>query len=106
MIDAAEERSVATCDILYAYIQQKVHMIVKKKMVDLLITANVDKYKPFVRVTKKCDIILYVLLGKALYDCLKSARIFWEHLKKVLKRIGLDPNTYDGCVVNIEIEST
>ena len=72
-----EERSVATCDIVGAYLhvdmQEKVHMIVVNKMKDLLVAANVDKYKPFVHATKKGDRLLYVLLGKALYGCLKSA---------------------------------
>ena len=66
-----EERSVATCDIVGAYLhadmQEKVHMIVGNKIVDLLVSANVDKYKPFVHATKKGDRILYVLLGKALH---------------------------------------
>lgn len=71
-----EERSVATCDIVGAYLhvdmQEKVHMIVGNNMVDLLVAANVGKYKPFVHATKKGDRMMYVLLGKAIYGCLKS----------------------------------
>lgn len=40
--------------------------IVKNKIVNLLVAANVDTYKPFVHVTKKENIILYVLFGKTL----------------------------------------
>ena len=53
-----------------------------------MLALNEKIYQAFVHITAKGDRLLYVLLGKALYGYLKSARLFWEHLKKILKRIG------------------
>ena len=108
VIDANEKRHVATCDSVGAYLhadmKEKVHIVIRDKIVDMLVTANKTKYSRHVRITKKGGKILYTLLGKALYGCLKSARLFWEHLKKVLKRLGFVLNRYDSCVANKKIE--
>ena len=66
----------------------------------MLLVVNEEYYREFVHITAKGERLLYVLLGKALYGCLKSARLFWEHLKKVLKRIGFVLNRHDCCVTN------
>ena len=89
VLDAAEERFVATCDIVGAYrhaeMKDKVYMVIRNEMVDILVKANPSKYTKYVHKTKKGGKIIYVLLGKALYGCLKSTRLFWEHLKGVEK---------------------
>ena len=71
-------------------------MVIRHKMVDMLVAANKIKYLKHVHITKKGGNILYTLLGKALYGCLKSARLFWEHLRKVLKRLCFVLNRYDS----------
>ena len=110
MIDANEKRHVATCDIVGAYLhadmKEKVHMMIRDKMVDMLVAANKIKYSKHVHITKKGGNILYTLLGKALYGCLKSARLFWEHVKEVLKRLCFVLNRYDSCVANKKIEGS
>ena len=110
VIDTNEHRYVATCDIVGAYLhtdmEEKIHMVIRDKMVDMLVAANKTKYSKHVHISKKGDKILYTLLGKALYGCLKSARLFWEHIKKVLKRLGFILNRYDGCTVNKKIEGS
>ena len=35
-----------------------------------------------------------------MYGCLKSARLFWEHLSTFLAKLGFDQNRYDACVTN------
>ena len=81
-----EKRSVATCDIVGAYLNaemvDKVYIVIRQKMVDMLLAVNEKIYRAFVHIMAKGDRLLYVLLRKALYGCLKSARLFWEHLKK------------------------
>ena len=86
LLDAVEERFVATCDMVGAYLhadmQDKICMAIRNKMVNILVIANPSKYAKNVHKTKKGVNILYVLLGKALYGSLKSARLFWEYLKR------------------------
>ena len=67
---------------LNAEMVDKVYIVIRQQMVDMLLAVNEKKYRAFVHITAKADILLYVLLGKALYGCLKSARLFWEHLKR------------------------
>ena len=54
-------------------------------MVDMLDATNKEKYEKHVYTTKKGEKVMYTLLGNTLYVCLKSARLFWEHLKKYWK---------------------
>jgi hypothetical protein len=44
--------------------------------------------------------VLYVLLQKALYRCLKSALLFYRTLLANLKSIDFELNPYDPCVAN------
>ena len=87
LIDAVEKRSIATCDIVGAYLNaemvDKVYIVIRQKMMDMLLAVNGKKYRAFVHITVKGDRLLYVLSGKVLYGCLKSARLFWEHLKNL-----------------------
>ncbi len=39
-------------------------------------------------------------LGKALYGCIQSARLFYEHLKKSLNSAGFVANPYEPCLFN------
>ena len=48
----------------------------------------------------------YLELIKAMHDCLKSARLFWEHVSMFLAKMGFDLNRYDSCVVNKIVDGT
>ena len=41
---------------------------------------------------------LLVQLKKALYGCVQSSRLWYEHMDKVLKEIGFRANGYDSCI--------
>jgi hypothetical protein len=43
---------------------------------------------------------IYVMLDKALYGLVESARLFYEHLSGTLKGLGFSKNPYDQCVFN------
>ena len=86
--------------------KEKVYMVIIDKMVDMLLAVNEIKYFKHVHITKKGGKILYTLLVKGLYACLKSARLFWEHLKKVLKRLCFVLNRYNSCVANKKIKAS
>ncbi len=46
---------------------------------------------------------LYVQLEKALYGCVESAKLFYDHLSKSLTSMGFVKNPYDHCVFNCVI---
>ena len=83
LIDVVEKISVATCGIVGAYLNtemvDKVYIVIRQKMVDILLEVNKENYRGFVHVTAKGGRPLYVLLGKVLYGCLKIDGLFWEY---------------------------
>lgn len=91
VIDALEERDVATCDISGAFLQADIDDVVHVKfegpMVDLMIRTD-PLYKRFVKVFPSGKKVLMVQLKKAMYGCIKAARLFYENLKKTLLNMG------------------
>jgi hypothetical protein len=103
MIDAHEQRDVATCDISGAFLQSDMDeftlVIVNGALVDMLIRANKD-FGKFVHVGKNGRKVVYLQLKKALYGTLRAARLFWENLTDKLQKKGFTLNPYDSCVAN------
>ena len=104
VINAVEERSIATCDIVGVYLHAD--MVARNKMVDILVAVNVEKYARFMHTAAKGEYMLYLLLQKVIHGCLKSDRLFNEHLKKILRRMDFILNPYDDCVANKNIKGT
>ena len=106
VIDAKEERDVATVDVPGAFMQadmeDTVHMKLEGTMAELLMKIDPDKYQKFARVING-KTVLYVLLKKALYGTLKAALLFWKRLSSQLQAWGFKLNPYDSCVANKEI---
>ena len=50
--------------------------------------------------TKNDTTIIYVKLNKAMYGCIRSARLFYNNLSGTLVTIGFEINPYDMCVAN------
>jgi hypothetical protein len=102
-IDASERRDVATADISGAFLQADIDELVlvmfEGVMVDLLIKTD-PIYEKFIHVTKSGKKILYVKLTKAMYGCMKAARLFYENLSTYLLKIGFTINEYDICTAN------
>ena len=100
VIDSHEEREVATADIEGAYLI--VEMFDEEVFVDLdpVLTAIVVSMFPHLK--KYVDEFgrLTARLGRALYGCIQSARMFYEHLKKNLLSFGFIPNPYEPCIFN------
>jgi hypothetical protein len=103
VIDASEERDVATADIPGAFMQADmedlVHMKLEGKMADLLLKIDDAFYRKYM-VTENGKPVLYVELKKALYGTLKAALLFWKKLTAVLVSWGFVVNPYDWCVMN------
>ena len=91
-IDAKEERHVAVCDIVGAYLnadmEDKVIMIFRGNMADYMIQINPKRYAKSVHVQPDGTKVLYVRLRKALYGCIQSALLWWRMLSTTLMDQG------------------
>jgi hypothetical protein len=108
VIEAEEQRDVATCDIPNAFIQTEVEdhdkdgnrtiMKIRGQLVDIL--CEIDPiYKEYV-VYENGQKVLYVHITKAIYGLLVSAMLFYKKLMKDLQGYGFEINPYDPCVAN------
>ena len=99
-IAAKEGRHVATVDIGGAYLNadmgaHEVHMRLDSKLA--MILAKIEpRYEKFL-----CeDGTMIVKLKKALYGCIESAKLWYEHLCNTLEGMGFVRNPLDICVFN------
>jgi hypothetical protein len=104
VINAMEQRDIATVDIPGAFMQadmdELVHVKLEGKMAKLLVLIDPKLYRKHVRIEKGKQ-ILYVELRKArLYGTLRALLLFWRLLTKRLKSWGFEANPYDWCVAN------
>jgi len=103
VIDAKEERCVATVDIPGAFLQtmqdELVHVRLTGALARMLCHIDRTKYAPYV-VHEKGQPVLYARLNKALYGTLRAALQFYNLLTKVLTSWGFKLNKYDRCVAN------
>ena len=103
MIDAMENRDIATLDIPGAFMQasidEEVHVKFDKELVDLLCQVD-PSLKKYVTIEGSRR-VLYTKLNKALYGTVQASRLFWEKLSSFLvNQHGFEQNPYDFCVVN------
>ena len=102
MIDAKEQRDVATVDIPGAFMQgdqdETVHMRLEGTLAELLTKCDPKLYRQYV-VTENNKPVLYVELIKALYGTLRAALIFWRKLTSKLMEWGFENRGRMDCVV-------
>ena len=83
-IDAREGRHIAVTDIpgdlLYADIEQDVHMLLEGTIAKLIIKLDPSIYRKYIWENKKGKPMLYVKLKKALHGMLQAALLFWRLL--------------------------
>ncbi len=105
VVDSHEERDVATADIEGAYLT--VDMLEEDVYVELEPVLSAIVVAMFPHLAKFLDDQgrLTAKLGKALYGCIQSARMFYEHLKNSLLAYGFVPNPYEPCIFNKTTES-
>jgi hypothetical protein len=103
-IAACESRYVATCDIGGAFLNADMFkgsgrtVIVK---LDPQITKMLTKLKPDYEAFVGDDGHLFVELDKAMYGCIESAKLWFEHLRGVLiNDMGFKQNACDQCTFN------
>lgn len=102
VINAMEQREVATADIPGAYLQADmpdfVILKMKGKSVDVMCQMD-PTYSTFVT-HEKHEKVLYLQLKKALYGCVKSAMLWYNLFRETLEKMGFGINPYDPCVSN------
>jgi hypothetical protein len=105
MIDAYENRDVATADISGAYLHALMKDFVSLRFtgwaVDLLCEVNPD-YTHHVVYEGKTK-ALYVRCNKAIYGCVMSGLLWYELFTSVLIAHGFQLNPYDLCIANATI---
>lgn len=100
---AAENRHIAVIDFIGAYLNVTfdedtvIHVRLEPDLAVILCMLY-PEYKPFC--TKNGS--LFLKLRKALYGCIQSAKLWYEHLCKSLTDIGFKPNKRDPCVWNLD----
>lgn len=96
---AQKKCKIITIDIVSAYlncdIEKTVYMSLDKLMVELLIKLDPTYVK---YINSNGSII--VILKKALYGLVESAKLFYNHLSSSLISLGFTRNCYDQCVFN------
>jgi hypothetical protein len=107
VVDAIDERDVATSDIRGAFMQSnmkgKVVMKLEGVLADMILKIDPKKYTKYVVKENGHDVI-YVILTKALYGTLQAALLSWQNLSTQLKEWGFVLNPYDFYVANIIID--
>ena len=107
VIDAKEKRHVATTDIpgafLHADMNDFVIMKIEGRLAELMVDVDRNVYSKYLTRDGRGKALLYVVLKKALYGCLRSALLFYETLTKDLKAYGFSINPYNPCVASMDI---
>ena len=104
-IAAHEGRHVVTCDIGVAYLNasmpsnKRVLMKLSRDYAEILCWLK-PEYRSFL-----CDDgTMIVHITKALYDCIESAKLWYENFAKTLTDDGFIPNPKDLCVFNKQVD--
>jgi hypothetical protein len=108
MIDAKEERDVATADIPGAflqtdYVEGDTHLRIEGTMAELLAQIDPKLYRKYIITSPNGKKVLYAETMKAIYGALNSSLLFWIKLSGSLRKLGFITNPYDRCCVNKQI---
>ena len=94
---------MAVVDIPGAYLsadmEDEVHIVFRGTLLEMMVVADPELYRPFVSYETGKPVI-YFRLQKALYGYLKSALLFYEKLVGDLEAYRFRINPYDPCVAN------
>lgn len=97
MIDAMEERNVATVDIPGAFMQadidEEIHILFEAELVDLLVQVE-PSFGAYVT-EERGRRVIYASLNKALYGTVQASLLFWKKLSAFLTETqGYTRNEY------------
>ncbi|KAL7503775.1 hypothetical protein ACHAXN_001516 [Cyclotella atomus] len=104
VINVKEHRIVGKCNLPGAFLNvvtdEKVIMVLRRKLCELIVKVNPKLYRKYVMHTKKGVPVLYVELYKSLYGLMQSALLFYCKSKGELMDYGFKMNPYDPCFAN------
>ena len=108
VVDAYENRTVATFDVPGAYLHALMPdgktILLKMRGIFVDIMCDINKeYKKHVRYENGKK-VLYVQVLRAIYGCIESALQWYTLFKSTLENEGFAVNPYDQCVANKVIE--
>ena len=107
VIDAYEERDVATADVPSAFLttdsDEDEIMVLEGPLAELMVKVDPSLYRRHITTTAKGKPLLYVKIHKAIYGLLRSALLFYKKLVGDLEHYGFTINPYDPCVANMTI---
>ena len=105
IVDAHERRDVAVIDIPNAFIQTRVdnpkdRVIIRMRgvVVDWLVKAAPEVYRPFVTNDKKGNKVLLVECWNAIYGTMIAGLLYYRKFSESLAEQGYVANAYDPCV--------
>jgi hypothetical protein len=103
IIAVKQKRNVVVVDIVGAYLNAKIKsriilMSIDKVLAQFLIEIHPEIYQDYLQP----DGTLVVQLLRALYGCVESAKLWFDHLTSTLKDYGFEANPLDPCVMNKE----
>jgi hypothetical protein len=99
-IAASEHRSVITADVPMAYLhadnsKYNISMILDRVMSKVIIELD-PTYGQYMR----ADGTIMVLLKRAIYGCVESAKLWYKLISSILIDDGYKANPLDGCIFN------
>ena len=111
IIDANENREVATVDIPNAFVQtvvkdekDRAFIRIRGPLVNILVSIAPDVYGPYVTVGKKGKKQLLVQCLTALYGTMVASLLYYKKFVKSLKSKGFKLNPYDPCMANKQVK--
>jgi hypothetical protein len=99
-VAAKENRHAYTIDIGGAYLNARMKNVKVRMRLDPFLSKELIKLDPSYSKYLCRDNTLVVLLEKALYGCVESAKLWYDHLVASLVRMGFTANRYEPCVMN------
>ena len=103
-IAAAEERVVKVGDVPGAYLNSPMKKTVLMH-IESVHAGILTKINPNFGNHRRPDGSIIVRLKKALYGCVESANLWYEHLSNTLVSNGFIVNPYDDCIFNKSMDS-
>ena len=95
---ALEKKHVVSVDIAGAYLNAQMTSRVVHMIIDPLMSKYLCELDPSYTDYLRHDGTIVVQLLRALYGCIESAKLWYEHLKGTLVKLGFRKNQKDECV--------
>lgn len=107
LINATEERDVATCDLpghfLQTSMEGRVILKLSGELADMLVALDPDRWGKHRRIVRGRPVI-YVRCSKAIYGTVNAAILSYRKLAGHLKDWGFEMNPYEPCCWNQMID--